>query len=201
MLVEQRRVAPDHATRRTLAIGSTQGQFIAWIKVQPCSTEQAIDVGHNRHVAPVDLYALVAFDKYRAPIDQPSSSLIQLHRAGQHWTVVITGTLQHRVLIGQASIVDADNAHVALERIDIGDHIVGCHGDMANVRYRGNRLTSHVAKVLGTDRAIGADQLRNALGLTKSRAQLGFQRGANPGETRTGIGHQFTFLALHIQVT
>ncbi|MNT51612.1 hypothetical protein D3C72_1885850 [compost metagenome] len=77
----------------------------------------------------------MALEKHWPSIDQSSPALVHLHGTGQHRAVVVTGTLQHGVLIRQVTIVDADDALVALERVDIGNHITGCHGDMPNMRH------------------------------------------------------------------
>ncbi|MNF77677.1 hypothetical protein D3C84_598280 [compost metagenome] len=138
-------------------------------------------------------------EKNRAPVDQPATALVQLHGPCQHRAVVVARALQHRVLVRQVTVVDADDALVALDRIDIVNHIARRHRDMADMRYRGNGLACHVMKVLGADLAIGADQLGNAFGFAKGRAQLRLQGGAHPGQTCAGVGHQFAFLALHVQ--
>ncbi|MNE27105.1 hypothetical protein D3C80_1205000 [compost metagenome] len=138
-------------------------------------------------------------EKHRTPVDQPAPALEQLHRAGQHRAVVVAGALQQRVLVRQLTVVHAQHALVAVQRVDVGDHIARGQGDMPDVRHRGDGLAGHVVKMLGADFAVGAQQLGNALGLTERRAQLRFDTGAHTGQARAGIGDHFGFLALHVQ--
>ncbi|MNE69166.1 hypothetical protein D3C80_1648720 [compost metagenome] len=123
----------------------------------------------------------MALEKHRSPVDQPASALVQLQRPGQHRAVMLSRTLEQRVLSRQVAVVDADQALVAVQWVDIDNFIAGCDGDMANVRYRGDGLAGHVVKMLGSNLPVGADELGDAFGLAKRRAQLGLQRSTHTG--------------------
>ncbi|MNJ46305.1 hypothetical protein D3C77_414330 [compost metagenome] len=175
MALEQQRIAPDHPAHGTLAVGTAQGQLEARVQVQPRGAQQAVYIGNDGDIAPVQLHAFMALEKHRSPVDQPAPALVQLQRPGQHRAVVLSRPLQQRVLLRQVTVVDTDEALVAAQRVHIGHHIARRDGDMANVRDRGDGLAGHVVKVLGGDLPVRADQLGDAFGLAKRRTQLGLQ--------------------------
>ena len=135
-------IAIHHLTMRAQRILAANGQADGR---RVAGAQQAVDMGDNRHRAPV-MHLAASQGKHGCALDQRAATLHQLHRPGQDGMVALARQGHRAQLLGVVGKTKAQLPLVASTWIDHGHRVIRGGGDIAHMRVFANRQPGHVGK-------------------------------------------------------